>query len=66
MTYQTSTIKDLSIALEALSRINCEGSSEFYNDIADLLQQAISKTKKEFRQPDKDETSTTTNDDIPF
>lgn len=52
-------IKELSIALEALSRIN--GADEYFNPIARLLQLAIVQAEKEYNpQP------TNPNDDIPF
>jgi len=61
MAYQTSMVKDLAIALEALSRVNTEGSPELYSAVAYLLQQAIDKTRKEFKLSAKG-----TDDEIPF
>jgi len=65
MAYQTSMVKDLAIALEAISRINCEGSDQLYQNIAYLIQQAITKTQKEFARPEENE-APDNNDDIPF
>lgn len=55
MAYQTSKIKDLSFALEALSRIN--GASNLSYQVETLLQQAIEVAKKENEKEDEPETT---------
>lgn len=57
-------IKDLSIALEAISRINCEGSAELYQRISYALERSISQYDKEMQQEQKSEA--TADDEIPF
>ena len=47
MTDVTLRIKNLSISLEALSRVNCEGSSSLYIEVDALLRKEISNAHKE-------------------
>jgi hypothetical protein len=49
----TLRIKNLSIALEALSRINIPGSLGFYNEIETLLSKEIYEAKKETQWPNQ-------------
>lgn len=58
-------IKNLSIALEALSRINHPASGNMFEAVEQLLDVAISVARKENNDKYRAET-TTTNDDIPF
>ena len=67
MAYQTSMIKDLSIALEALTRV--QNVEDEFERVRDLLKDAIrtqeeenTKTYLATRAP----TQVRTNDDIPF
>lgn len=61
----TLRIKNLSFSLEALSRINNEGSSSLYAEIETLLREEIKEAAKE-QGPYKPTTATTDDDDIPF
>jgi hypothetical protein len=63
----TLRIKNLSISLEALSRINNEGSGDLYVAIETLLKGEIDEAHKE-QNPLKKvyATTTTSDDDIPF
>lgn len=63
----TLRIKNLSISLEALSRINREGSSGLYIAIETLLNEELNEAYKENNPPRTTHTTaTTTDDDIPF
>ena len=63
----TLRIKNLSISLEALSRINNEGSSGLYVAIETLLKGEIDEAHKE-QNPPKEvyATAITSDDDIPL
>ena len=62
----TSRIKNLSIALEAVSRINYEGSADLFDRIQQLLANEIMK-QQEDNQLQTAKTMTTLGDDeIPF
>jgi hypothetical protein len=61
-------IKELSIAFEALSRINDPDAALCISDVAELLKHQIEQAKKEndwtYTPPQRP--SVTTDDDIPF
>lgn len=59
----TLRIKNLSISLEAISRINNEGSADLYCRIETLLTGEINEATKERRER---ATATTPDEDIPF
>ena len=61
----TLRIKNLSISLEALSRINNEGSGSLYVAIETLLKGEIEEAHKE-QNPLRTVPTTTDDDDIPF
>lgn len=63
----TLRIKNLSISLEALSRINNEGSGELYAAIETLLREEITEAQKE-QHPLRTKTAYagTSDDDILF
>lgn len=42
----TTHIKNLAIALEALSRVNVEGSNKLYKRVEDLLKDQLKKQEK--------------------
>ena len=68
MTDVTLRIKNLSISLEALSRINHEGSSSLYNAVDTLLVHEIDEAIKE-QKPDPNtarSASPSLDDEIPF
>lgn len=64
----TLRIKNLSIALEALSRINSYGASTSFYDVEKLLKVEIAELKKENERPipSARPATTTPDDDIPF
>jgi hypothetical protein len=63
----TLRIKNLSISLEALSRINTEGSGSLYVEIETLLREAIKEAEEENKRPPPVRPTGTANDnDIPF
>lgn len=64
MSDATLRIKNLSIALEALSRINNEGSPDLYDRVEDLLKDQIKEI--ETATPPARPATTTFDDDIPF
>lgn len=57
-------IKELSIALEALSRIN--GADAYFQQICSLLQNAIDAQYKEDHPPKPAPTKILADDEIPF
>lgn len=61
----TLRIKNLSFSLEALSRINREGSSRLYDAIETLLENEIDEANKE-QNPLRSASTTTDDDEIPF
>lgn len=61
----TLRIKNLSIALEALSRINNEGSPNLYDAIAQALEKELGNLSKE-QYPELFVNKADPNDDIPF
>ena len=64
----TQRIKNLSFALEAISRINNEGSADLYVKIETLLKDTLNELEKEIWEPkSKPTTSASIDDDeIPF
>lgn len=61
----TARIKNLSIALEALSRINHPAAGNLFEAIEGLLDKAIHEERKTATPPARPAT-TTSDDDIPF
>jgi hypothetical protein len=62
-------IKELSIALEALSRINGYDASNHFTSVADLLHKAIQEAKEQQKRDQLDHftpPTRTSDDDIPF
>ncbi len=68
MTDATARIKNLSIALEALSRINSTGKWDPFEDVRDLLKTEIIQFEKEQEVaiPPARPAKPTLDDDIPF
>ena len=69
MTDVTLRIKNLSFALEALSRINNEGSPDLYDSIATCLKKEIEELIKEQNPLEKAPArpaNPSTDDDFPF
>jgi hypothetical protein len=62
----TARIKNLSIALEALSRINNPAAANASEAIEELLGKEIVQAKKEQGPYTARPAATTSNDDIPF
>jgi len=64
----TLRIKNLSIALEALSRINTDGSLYLYTSIEMLLKKEIQEVEKETQWPQRGpaRTNTTNTDYDPY
>lgn len=58
-------IKELAIALEALSRINHPATSDLFSAVEQLLENKITEAHKE-NNPLHTYTPTHTHDDIPF
>lgn len=56
-------IKELSIAFEALSRINDPDAAQCIMGVSDLLKQALGKAQKEYNPL---HTASIDDDDIPF
>ena len=59
-------IKDLSIALEALSRINGYKFEQLSDRVHDLLSDIIKEEETRTKEPIKPAPSTLTDDEIPF
>ena len=67
MAYQTSMIKDLSIALEALTRVQSVGDE--FERVKDLLKDAIKAQEKDNAKiylAERTPTKTNPDDEIPF
>lgn len=65
MATNTVAVKNLAIALEALSRINHPASGNMFEAVENLLDAEISRARKENNEAYKASTNTS-DDDIPF
>jgi hypothetical protein len=61
----TQRIKNLAFALEAISRINGEGSADLYFNVKRLLDVTLNELEKEIGKPER-KLITSTDDEIPF